>query len=109
MVVKTRYFRVQRPHQMGLSCTVSVHGSFIIWGCGRAVASGRGRRACWAGHAGDRSEDRMSADIVIRGGTLIDGTGAPSRAADVAITDGVISDIGDKLDGKRVLEADGNV
>ena len=37
----------------------------------------------------------MTADVVIRGGTLVDGTGAPGRPADVAITDGVITDIGD--------------
>ena len=51
----------------------------------------------------------MPADIVIRGGSVVDGTGAPARIADVAITDGVISDIGDGLDGRRVLEAGGNV
>ena len=36
----------------------------------------------------------MTADIVIRGGTVVDGTGAPGRAADVAVTDGVITEIG---------------
>src|SRR5690242_12848992 len=51
----------------------------------------------------------MTADIVIRGGSLVDGTGAPARTADVAITDGVVSDIGDGLDGKRVLDAGGHV
>ncbi len=30
-------------------------------------------------------------DIVIRGGFLVDGTGAPAREADVAIVGGVIS------------------
>ncbi len=51
----------------------------------------------------------MTADIVIRGGTLVDGTGAPGRKADIALSDGVVSDIGDRLDGKRVLEADGHI
>ena len=37
-------------------------------------------------------------DIVIRNGSVIDGTGAPARNADVAITDGVISQIADKID-----------
>ena len=36
----------------------------------------------------------MTADVVIRGGTVVDGTGAPGRLADVAITDGVITEIG---------------
>ncbi|HVJ99055.1 MAG TPA: amidohydrolase family protein, partial [Acidimicrobiia bacterium] len=53
----------------------------------------------------------MSADLVIRGGTVIDGTGAPGVRADVAIADGRIVEIGDGLDsgGARVLEADGHV
>src|SRR3977135_2213720 len=50
----------------------------------------------------------MSADLVIRGGTVIDGTGAPGRRADVAITDGVIAEIGDRLDGAREPAAAGH-
>ena len=33
----------------------------------------------------------MPAEIVIRGGTVIDGSGEPGREADVAIADGVIT------------------
>ena len=51
----------------------------------------------------------MNADIVIRGGTVVDGTGAPGRRADVAITGGHISDIGPGLEGHRVLDASGQV
>ena len=51
----------------------------------------------------------MSADVVIRGGTLVDGTGAPRRRADIAITDGVVSDIGTGLDGRRELDAAGHI
>src|SRR6516165_10249552 len=51
----------------------------------------------------------MSADIVIRGGTVVDGTGAAGRAADVAVTGGRITDIGTGLDGTRVLDAAGQV
>ena len=51
----------------------------------------------------------MGADIVIRGGTVVDGTGAPGYAADVAVTDGVISDIGPGLRGDRELDAGGQV
>src|SRR5262249_52207637 len=51
----------------------------------------------------------MTADIVIRGGSLVDGTGAPARTADIALSDGVVSDIGEGLDGKRVLDASGHV
>jgi N-acyl-D-aspartate/D-glutamate deacylase len=46
-------------------------------------------------------------DIVIKGGTVVDGTGAPGRVADVAVTGGVISEIGTGLTGDRVLDAAG--
>jgi N-acyl-D-amino-acid deacylase len=51
----------------------------------------------------------MSADVVIRGGTVIDGTGSPGQVADVAVTDGRISGIGTGLSGSRVLDASGQV
>ena len=47
-------------------------------------------------------------DLIIRGGTVADGTGAPTRTADVAITDGVVTEVG-RIDGAAVeeLDADG--
>jgi N-acyl-D-aspartate/D-glutamate deacylase len=51
----------------------------------------------------------MKADLVIRGGTVLDGTGAPGRRADVAITGDRVSDVGDGLEGARVLDASGCV
>ncbi len=50
----------------------------------------------------------MGADLVIRGGTVVDGTGGPGYEADVAVTDGLISEIGPGLSGDRVLDADGH-
>ncbi|MFT5174553.1 MAG: N-acyl-D-amino-acid deacylase [Gammaproteobacteria bacterium] len=41
----------------------------------------------------------MTHDVVIRNGTVVDGTGAPARHADVAITDGKIVEIG-KVSGR---------
>jgi N-acyl-D-amino-acid deacylase len=49
----------------------------------------------------------MPADIVIKGGTVFDGSGAPGREADVAIFDGVITEIGSNLSGDRELDASG--
>ena len=51
----------------------------------------------------------MPADIVIRGGTVVDGSGSPGRVADVAVAGGVISEIGPDLQGERVLDASGCV
>ncbi len=51
----------------------------------------------------------MDGDIVIRGGTLVDGTGRPRRSADVAIADGRIVEIGEGLRGARELDAVGQV
>ncbi len=48
-------------------------------------------------------------ELVIRGGTVIDGTGAPGFVADVTIDAGRVSDIGRGLSGDRVMEADGHV
>jgi N-acyl-D-aspartate/D-glutamate deacylase len=47
-------------------------------------------------------------DLVVRGGTVIDGTGAPARSADVAISDGRVTEVG-KVSGpaRRTLDADG--
>ena len=51
----------------------------------------------------------MDGDIVIRGGTLIDGTGAPGRPGDVAVADGRIVGVGEGLSGDRELDASGQV
>jgi N-acyl-D-aspartate/D-glutamate deacylase len=48
-------------------------------------------------------------DLLVRGGNLVDGTGAPSRRADVRVRDGRIAEIASSLtpDGERVLDASG--
>jgi len=51
----------------------------------------------------------MGAQMVIKGGTVIDGTGAPGVVADVAITDGRVVEVGPSLSGDRVLDAGGHV
>ncbi len=49
----------------------------------------------------------MAADVVIRGGTVYDGTGGPGRLADVAISGQVIDEIGPDLHGPVELDASG--
>ncbi|HEX4778804.1 MAG TPA: amidohydrolase family protein [Acidimicrobiia bacterium] len=47
-------------------------------------------------------------DLLIRGGTVVDGTGAPARTADVAIDGDTISDVGNlHTSARRVVDADG--
>src|SRR5437867_11844978 len=50
----------------------------------------------------------MPHDLVIRGGTVVDGTGAPPRTADVAVDDGVVVEVA-HIDAAaaRVVDADG--
>jgi predicted amidohydrolase len=47
-------------------------------------------------------------DLVIQNGLLVDGTGSPPRKADVAITGGKITAIGDDVGvGKQTIDAAG--
>jgi len=52
------------------------------------------------------------ADLVIRGANLVDGSGAPARPADVAVTDGLIAEVtepGEAGPADRTIEADGRL
>ena len=50
-------------------------------------------------------------DVVIRGGTVVDGTGGPGVPADVAVAGGLIAAVGDLAEGvaTQVVDADGLV
>ena len=44
-------------------------------------------------------------DLIVRGGTVLDGTGAPARTADIAISGGVVTEVG-RVDGRATQELD---
>ena len=48
-------------------------------------------------------------DMLIKNGTVVDGTGAPAFAADVRIKDGLIAEVGSDLpsQGERIIDAKG--
>jgi N-acyl-D-aspartate/D-glutamate deacylase len=50
-------------------------------------------------------------DLIVRGGTVVDGTGAPGRTADVRVRDGMIVEVAPDLapDGEREVDARGAV
>src|SRR4029079_2957795 len=54
-------------------------------------------------------QGRGMGDLLVRGGTVVDGTGAPAREGDVRIRDGVVTEIGAGLapDGETVVDASG--
>ncbi|MDA0367165.1 MAG: amidohydrolase family protein [Proteobacteria bacterium] len=47
-------------------------------------------------------------DLIIKGGSIVDGTGAPQQTGDVAVTDGLIVEVGALSgDAKQTIDADG--
>ena len=48
-------------------------------------------------------------EIAIRGGTLVDGTGAPSRQTDIGIANGRIVEIAPRVEATREIDASGKL
>jgi N-acyl-D-amino-acid deacylase len=60
--------------------------------------------------AGVSISSRPRFDLIIRGGTILDGTGAPAKGGDVGIRDGRIAGLGDlsqSVSAGRVIDASG--
>jgi N-acyl-D-aspartate/D-glutamate deacylase len=51
----------------------------------------------------------MTHEIAVRGGMVVDGTGAPARRVDVGIADGKVVEVGPSVRGARELDATGMV
>src|ERR1700733_1532558 len=69
---------------------------------GSRCAAGRCRADC------ARSGAAMTPALVIRNGTLVDGSGGAARRADIAIVDDRIAEVGDDVaTGRREIDADG--
>lgn len=60
-----------------------------------SLAGPLGASAAQAGVAGGGEARHATFDVIIHGGTVIDGTGAPGRSMDVGVTDGRIAGAGD--------------
>src|SRR5688500_9632560 len=69
--------------------------SRILLALALAPLAGRSPAPRAAGHAGAAAPDPACLDLVVRGGTVFDGTGAPGRAADVGICGDRVSVVGD--------------
>lgn len=54
---------------------------------------------------GEHEQEERGFDLIIRGGTVVDGTGSPARIADIAISEGVIAAIGGAYDNGRLGES----
>src|SRR5262249_39836871 len=68
----------------------------------------RGPEEIWSREIGENGH--MTHDLVIRGGTVVDGSGQPGRHADVAVDGGVITEIGRVSEtGREEIDAEGHV
>jgi len=61
------------------------------------------------GNSTTENSSSKAHELVLSGGTIVDGTGAASFAGDIGIDNGVITAVGGKLAGDRVIDAAGAV
>src|SRR5919204_922854 len=73
----------------------------------RLLAEAARRREAQGARHREGAPPHVSADLLLRGGTVIDGTGSPERRADVLVRNGRIAAVARDLapDGARVIDA----
>ena len=81
----------------------------LLWSVLLALLLPANRAASPAAGAGLDEPARVTADVILRGGTVIDGTGAPGRRADVALRGDRIVAVGsfEADPGAKVIDAAG--
>ncbi|HIC20338.1 MAG TPA: hypothetical protein EYO66_00530, partial [Gammaproteobacteria bacterium] len=74
------------------------------------MLTNRSQRLTPSGCVFIHEEKPVGYDVLIKNGTLIDGTGSPARHGSIAITNGQIAEVGD-IDGAatQIIDADGAV
>ena len=81
--------------------------------CGTKMNRILGKAKVYPAPAGGRAPRRRETmlgmhELIIKAGTVVDGTGAPARAADVAVDAGRITEVGPALGAAtRTIDADG--
>lgn len=83
----------------------STRREFLASACAAALASGVTRSSAQDG-PGTRGP---SCSLVLRGGTVIDGTGGPARVADVGIIRDQIVAVGDGITGREEIDCSGKL
>lgn len=112
------------PHARRISCQTALDGGLPCLDAGRTVMYGtpvfpggpmlhRAALALAALAFAAPAADAQTYDVLIRGGTVVDGTGAPGFAADVAISEGRIAAVSrdgiDPATARTVIDATGRV
>src|SRR5437016_2687987 len=102
--------RVRRARRWARSTPTRPSAATSAPASAATAGAGRSRPTASSSTSGGRREGRrMSFDLIIKGGTVVDGAGLPMRRADVGIRLGLITDIGRLSGARKTLDGDGLV